>query len=268
MGVMKATDEEIIERVRECYDAGETIDGGGVTAETAAAELPIKPSSVTARCQQLVETGRLERDYGFDKQWTHRIGYRVADDADADAESDENHLIADGGTTAYCCDHEACPREDCNSNLQQQDVFTVMYHMCERVWSHYTTGDEHILSTSGQETVARKPRVATDGGVNLRNGETRDDDRGHGSGIVAQQLAEADEETLEQLEGDDDRPNWTPIGDDSADASRRCQNCGAQVSREFRRVMGDENWVAHACPQCTENRNLPREASNAGGGLR
>jgi len=64
-----------------------------------------------------------------------------------------------------------------------------------------------------------------------------------------------------------DRPNWTPTGDDGP-TGKRCQNCGAQVSREFRRVMGDENWVAHACPQCTENRNLPREASNAGGGLR
>ena len=29
-----------------------------------------------------------------------------------------------------------------------------------------------------------------------------------------------------------------------------CQNCGTHVSERFARVMGDENNIVHACPQC------------------
>ncbi len=66
-----------------------------------------------------------------------------------------------------------------------------------------------------------------------------------------------------------DRPNWMPgQGDDSADAGKRCQNCGAKVTKRFARVAGDNRDVVHACTDCTDNRHLPREAANAGGGLR
>lgn len=30
----------------------------------------------------------------------------------------------------------------------------------------------------------------------------------------------------------------------------QCQNCGAHVSKRFRRVRGDNNDIAHACREC------------------
>ena len=64
-----------------------------------------------------------------------------------------------------------------------------------------------------------------------------------------------------------DRPNWTPTDADDP-AGLRCRNCGAKVTKRFARVFGDNENVPHACPECTDNRHLPRDASNAGGGLR
>lgn len=29
-----------------------------------------------------------------------------------------------------------------------------------------------------------------------------------------------------------------------------CRNCGATVDRDFRRVFGDNDGIAHACPEC------------------
>lgn len=75
----------------------------------------------------------------------------------------EQTLVTDG--SGYVWDHENCPRDDCEGELQQQDEFNVLCLSCEDVWTHYNTGSEHILITPDQETVARKPHAATDGGL-------------------------------------------------------------------------------------------------------
>lgn len=60
-----------------------------------------------------------------------------------------------------------------------------------------------------------------------------------------------------------ERPQWAPTETEDTSTSR-CQNCDAQVSRHFARVFGDNDDVPHACPECSTNRELAREASNAG----
>ncbi|WP_083865974.1 DUF7563 family protein [Natrinema gari] len=64
-----------------------------------------------------------------------------------------------------------------------------------------------------------------------------------------------------------DRPQWTPTTESTTSAPRG-QNCDAQVTQRFARVFGDNHDVVHACAECTDNRHLPREAAQAGGGLR
>jgi len=49
---------------------------------------------------------------------------------------------------------------------------------------------------------------------------------------------------------------WPP----RADNPKRCTNCGEHVSDEFRRAASDETGRVHACPSCTEYRELPRAA--------
>lgn len=41
----------------------------------------------------------------------------------------------------------------------------------------------------------------------------------------------------------------TPRGSPGAD---RCQNCGRHVTLQFRRTMGDNDDIAHACPECAD----------------
>ncbi|QSG02302.1 DUF7563 family protein [Natranaeroarchaeum sulfidigenes] len=43
-----------------------------------------------------------------------------------------------------------------------------------------------------------------------------------------------------------------------SDESATCRNCGAHVSEDFRRVFGDEDHVAHRCPECDTSRRLSR----------
>ncbi|MCL9813606.1 hypothetical protein AArcSt11_08060 [Natranaeroarchaeum aerophilus] len=43
-----------------------------------------------------------------------------------------------------------------------------------------------------------------------------------------------------------------------SDESPTCRNCGAHVSEDFRRVFGDEDHVAHRCPECDTTRRLSR----------
>jgi hypothetical protein len=74
-----------------------------------------------------------------------------------------------GGTGRYW-DHEDCPHDDCDGELSQQDRFNVMCLSCERVWTHYKTESKHKLQTADFETVAEKPRVATDGGETPTDG--------------------------------------------------------------------------------------------------
>jgi hypothetical protein len=60
-------------------------------------------------------------------------------------------------------DHEDCPRDDCEGELEQQDKFNVMCLSCEDVFSHYRRGSFHWLEDSDFETVAKK-KLVTDGG--------------------------------------------------------------------------------------------------------
>lgn len=65
-----------------------------------------------------------------------------------------------------CWDHEDCPLDDCDGELQQQDKFNVMCLDCEAVFSHYRRGCFHWLKKDF-ETVAKKKRAVTDGGGSL-----------------------------------------------------------------------------------------------------
>ncbi len=105
MSLGKATDEDVIARVRECYEAGETVSGGGVTPETVAEPLPITAKQAAKRLAKLADEGDLERDYGIEGDWNHRIGFApVADDEPEET----RRLIADGG-------HEPCRNPECNN---------------------------------------------------------------------------------------------------------------------------------------------------------
>jgi hypothetical protein len=65
----------------------------------------------------------------------------------------------------YCWDQEACPRDNCDGELQQQDRFNVLCLACEGVWTHVKTETTHSLQTAAFETVATKPIARTDGGT-------------------------------------------------------------------------------------------------------
>jgi len=64
-----------------------------------------------------------------------------------------------------CWDHEDCPRDDCEGELEQQDQFNVMCTTCERIWAHIKWGNSHELQTKRGEKVAEKPIAVTDGGT-------------------------------------------------------------------------------------------------------
>jgi hypothetical protein len=40
-----------------------------------------------------------------------------------------------------------------------------------------------------------------------------------------------------------------------------CQNCGAHVSEVFSRVLGDNDGVVHACPECDSQSALKYTAN-------
>ena len=65
----------------------------------------------------------------------------------------------------YCWDQEACPRDNCSGELQQQDRFNVLCLACEGVWTHVKTGTTHSLQTAAFETVATKHIARTDSGT-------------------------------------------------------------------------------------------------------
>ena len=64
-----------------------------------------------------------------------------------------------------CWDHEDCPRDDCEGELEQQDRFNVSCLECRNVWTHVEWGDKHVLQTADGETVAEKPIAKADGGT-------------------------------------------------------------------------------------------------------
>lgn len=80
--------------------------------------------------------------------------------------TEQKRLATDGGTpetgSDRCWDHEDCPRDDCDGELQQQDRFNVMCLSCEAVFAHYRRGDRHWLEDEDYETVAQK-RMMADG---------------------------------------------------------------------------------------------------------
>ncbi|MFC7114436.1 hypothetical protein ACFQH2_04925 [Natronoarchaeum sp. GCM10025703] len=43
-----------------------------------------------------------------------------------------------------------------------------------------------------------------------------------------------------------------------SDESPACQNCGAHVSADFKRVYGDNDHVVHRCRGCDTMRRLTR----------
>jgi len=59
------------------------------------------------------------------------------------------------GTGRYW-DHEDCPRDNCNGELQQQDQFNVMCLSCEGIWTHVKSETKHYLQTADFETVQVK----------------------------------------------------------------------------------------------------------------
>lgn len=44
---------------------------------------------------------------------------------------------------------------------------------------------------------------------------------------------------------------------------KQCQNCGGDVTEQYRRVFGDNNDVVHACPHC-EDKKFGDERLTAG----
>lgn len=46
------------------------------------------------------------------------------------------------------------------------------------------------------------------------------------------------------------RPRWRPQG------KQECQGCGGHVTPQFRKSLGDENDVAHACRECVTGNDL------------
>lgn len=50
--------------------------------------------------------------------------------------------------------------------------------------------------------------------------------------------------------------SWTP------EDRPTCQNCGGHVSRQYRRALGDDSDVAHACPECTSKEDIYRGAAS------
>lgn len=90
--------------------------------------------------------------------------------------------------------------------------------------------------------------------------------------------AESDTNTHQQVtfqtfqsapEQSDGRQQSALLWDDVDEQS--CQNCGAQVSAQFRRTHGDSDDVAHACPECapkTELRRLAHDPDAVPGGGR
>lgn len=96
----------------------------------------------------------------LEDKWGVASDYRP----DGEKRTDDDREIRTDGGSVFTWDEEDCPRDDCEGDLQQQDEYNVMCLSCEGVWTHWKDETEHILVTVDHETVARKPRVATDGG--------------------------------------------------------------------------------------------------------
>jgi len=86
----RISDEEILDAVRECWDAGER-DAleGGVPVATVADRVGMAPSTARERLADLYERGAVERLWGIDPENPRdepRLGYAPVEDTDADAD--------------------------------------------------------------------------------------------------------------------------------------------------------------------------------------
>ena len=54
---------------------------------------------------------------------------------------------------------------------------------------------------------------------------------------------------------------WPPI----ADAKRQCANCGAHLSKTFRRGYAADDGRVHGCPGCCTYRELEGRVATDGG---
>lgn len=79
-----------------------------------------------------------------------------------DVRTSGNESSAGGPVMVW--DHEDCPLDGCDGELQQQDKFNVMCLECEAVWTHVKSETKHCLQTEDFVTVAEKPVAMTDGG--------------------------------------------------------------------------------------------------------
>lgn len=61
-------------------------------------------------------------------------------------------------------DHEPCPLDGCEGELQQQDDYNVMCLDCEAVFVHVTDDSMHYLVDQNHTTAAEKNKLVTDGG--------------------------------------------------------------------------------------------------------
>jgi hypothetical protein len=75
-------------------------------------------------------------------------------------------------------------------------------------------------------------------------------------------LAECPDCGRSALSGDEPCARCQPPESDDADEAApsssvfdkdRCQSCGGHVSKRFRQVFGDNDDVAHCCPDCSTN---------------
>ncbi len=144
-----ATDEEILARVRECVENGNTLGGGGVTAEQAADDLPIKARTVERRFYRLAKQGRLERDLGFDADMKQRTGYRPTDDP---------RVMADGSGQ--------CANPDCETSIDPGAASRYCSMACELADRHGLEGREIRADGGTQQTL---------GGDTLEDPETSED---------------------------------------------------------------------------------------------
>ncbi|ELZ23512.1 hypothetical protein C475_14603 [Halosimplex carlsbadense 2-9-1] len=72
-----------------------------------------------------------------------------------------------------CWDHEDCPRDGCDGELQQQDRFNAMCLTCENAWGHVRDQTTHYLQNEDGEIVVEKPVAAADGGTEPDGGVDR-----------------------------------------------------------------------------------------------
>ncbi|WP_238717549.1 DUF7563 family protein [Natronorubrum halophilum] len=52
------------------------------------------------------------------------------------------------------------------------------------------------------------------------------------------------------------KPQWTPMAHGEGKNEDQCQNCGNDVSLQFRRVLGNNDNIVYGCPECKTEREI------------